>query len=90
MGGRGVLRKITYMRGIMKIIRRCDCGVIESIDLTDTEYEKYRKWRNGKCYIQEIGTLNACEREFLKTGLCRGCQKMIFNNDATTRIVAER
>lgn len=74
----------------MKIIRRCDCGAVESIELTAPEYRKYQEWRNGECYIQDIGTLNACEREFLKTGLCRGCQKIIFNNNATTRIVAEK
>lgn len=74
----------------MKIVRRCECGAVECIDLTAEEYEKYCEWRRGECYIQDIGTLNACEREFLKTGLCRGCQKMIFNNNATTRIVAER
>ena len=86
--GGGVLRKITYMKGIIMniVCRHCSCGAVECIDLTTSEYEQYRKWRRGECYIQDIGTLNACEREFLKTGLCRNCQKMIFNNDRTDRI----
>ena len=77
------------MKGIiMKITRRCDCGAVECIDLTDTEYEKYCEWRRGECYIQDT-PLNACEREFLKTGMCRKCQKMIFNNDHTDRVRTE-
>lgn len=73
----------------MKITRRCICGTVGSIELTSPEYQKYQEWRRGECYIQEI-PLNACEREFLKTGLCLKCQKTIFNNNTTTRIVAER
>lgn len=72
------------------ICRHCDCGTVEYMDLTNSEYEQYRKWRAGELYIQEIGTLNACEREFLKTGMCRNCQKMIFNNNRTDRIKSAR
>ena len=70
----------------MKISRVCWCGRRSEIDLTDTEYEKYCEWRSGRCYIQDIGTLNACEREFIKTGMCRKCQRDIFNNDRTDRV----
>ena len=74
----------------MKIVRTCDCGRTESLELSEQEYSKYCEWRRGGCYIQDIGSLNACEREFLKTGLCRECQKMIFNNNRTDRIKLER
>ena len=74
----------------MKIVRTCDCGRTESLELSDEEYNKYREWRRGERYIQEIGTLNAVEREFVKTGLCRKCQKEIFNNDKSERLKVER
>lgn len=74
----------------MKIVKNCCCGNVESIDLTAEEYQNYKKWRAGEIYIQDIGGLTPCEREFLKTGLCRKCQKMIFNNNQTNRIKAER
>lgn len=70
----------------MKIVRTCSCGNTESIDLTPEEYEQYQKWRRGELHIQDIKTLNACEREFLKTGLCRACQEDIFLNGKSDRI----
>ena len=70
----------------MIVERDCDCGKRCYIELDDEEYEKYRKWRARELYIQEIDTLNACEREFLKTGLCKDCQKLIFNNGKSKRI----
>lgn len=70
----------------MEIVSQCWCGKFSSLDLTEQEYEQYRKWRAGELYIQDISTLNPCEREFLKTGMCRECQKQIFNNDRTDRV----
>lgn len=79
------------MKGIiMKIVRQCWCGKCSSIELDEREYEQYRKWRAGECYIQDIGTLNAVEREFIKTGMCRECQKQIFNNDRSERLKSAR
>ena len=69
----------------MKVSRKCFCGAESFIELTKEEYQKYQDWRNGDCYIQDI-PLNAVEREFLKTGMCRKCQKMIFNNDKSKRL----
>lgn len=74
----------------LKIVRQCSCGRTESLDLTEKEWAKYQAWRNGECYIQDIGTLNAVEREFIKTGLCRKCQKEIFNNDKSERLQLEK
>lgn len=73
----------------MRIKQRCTCGAVEYIDLTEEEYEQYQKWRRGELYIQDIKTLNACEREFLKTGLCRACQEDIFLNGKSDRIKSE-
>lgn len=85
-----MLKKITYMKGIeMKVVRQCWCGKCSSLELDEQEYRLYRKWRAGELYIQEL-PLNACEREFLKTGMCRKCQKQIFNNDRTDRIKSAR
>lgn len=74
----------------MRIVRQCSCGKCEQITLDDNEWQQYSKWRAGEIYIQEIKTLNACEREFIKTGLCRECQKMIFNNGKSDRIKSAR
>ena len=70
----------------MKIVRQCSCGRTESLDLTEKEWAKYQAWRNGECYIQDIGTLNAVEREFIKTGYCPECQENIFGNGKTDRV----
>ena len=42
--------------------------------------EKYREWTLGKAFIQDI-PLPANEREFLKTGYCNECQKLLFESD---------
>ena len=72
----------------MKIVKRCICGAVECIDLTDAEREQFDEWRRGERYIQSIESLNACEREFLKTGMCRKCQSEIFLNGKTERVKA--
>lgn len=74
----------------MKIVKQCWCGKCSQLELTDAEYDKYCEWRRGDCYIQDMATLNACEREFLKTGMCKECQKQVFNNDRTDRIKSAR
>lgn len=80
------MRITEKVKGGWKITRTCDCRRMASIVLTDQEYDDYCEWRAGRKYIQELTTLNACEREFLKTGLCKECQKMIFNNGKSDRI----
>lgn len=73
-----------------RITRKCSCGATQYIDLTPEEYEQYQKWRRKELYIQDIGTLNSCEREFLKTGLCTKCQEEIFLNGKSDRIKGEK
>ena len=41
--------------------------------------EKYKEWSLGECYIQDI-PLSPNEREFLKSGYCMKCQKLLFGN----------
>ena len=63
------------------------CGDIYEINLTPDETARYRKYCEGKGYIQELlYTLNPVEREFIKSGYCPVCQKAIFDNDKTDRI----
>lgn len=79
------------MKGIiMKIVRQCWCGKCSSLELTEQEYKQYCKWRAGECYIQDIKSLTACEREFVKTGMCKACQKEVFNNDKSERLKPAR
>ena len=78
------------MKDGIRIEKTCLCGRKSYIDLTKEEYRNYTAWQNKIIYIQDIGTLNPCEREFLKTGLCRKCQKEIFDNNKTERIKVAR
>lgn len=70
----------------MRIENECWCGKKSYIELNPEEYRKYMRWQNREIYIQDIDTLNACEREFLKTGMCKKCQKEIFMNGKSKRI----
>lgn len=69
-----------------KVVLQCDCGKKSHIMLTDEEWGKYLEWGRGGIYIQDIKTLNPCEREFLKTGMCKECQEMIFLNSSSKRL----
>ena len=63
------------------------CGQESHMKLTDNELEAYQQYLSGGHLIQEcLPTLNRCEREFLKSGYCTDCQKLIFNNGSTKRI----
>jgi len=67
-----------------------ECGIcnhITHIKLTDEELEAYRKYLTGGGLIQEcLPTLNRVEREFLKSGYCVKCQKLLFDNGYTKRL----
>lgn len=71
----------------MIVQQRCFCGAVEEMALSEEEARDYSEWRAGRKYIQEL-KLTPCEREFLKTGLCRNCQQEIFGNSETDRIQA--
>lgn len=71
----------------IKILKRCPmCFDFWHIELMPKEYLKYRQWRQGIIHIQDIHTLTPCEREFLKTGVCKMCQYPIFANNETIRL----
>lgn len=75
----------------MRVSRVCEmCGGRNEIELSEQEWKQYRKWRAREIFIQDIKTLNRCEREFLKTGYCPKCQEMIFANGETERIKQEK
>ena len=71
-----------------EVTGQCDmCGVCHHITLTDEEMDAFRKYLRGGLLIQEcLPGLNKCEREFLKSGYCPGCQELIFGNGETERI----
>lgn len=63
------------------------CGDIYKITLTSSQAERYNEYLRHGGYIQDaMSDLNKCEREFLKTGYCPQCQRMIFGNGSTKKI----
>lgn len=63
------------------------CGDRWYIFLNEPEYYRLLDYRQHGGYIQEeLSTLNACEREFIKTGYCPECQENIFGNGKTDRV----
>lgn len=71
-----------------EITIQCDmCGKDSHIILSDDEIDSFRRYLRGGILIQEcLPSLNKCEREFLKSGYCPDCQKLIFGNGETERI----
>lgn len=71
-----------------EVEQRCSmCGRESRIELTKEELRAYREYLAGGQLIQEcLPTLNRCEREFLKSGYCTGCQEMLFGNGESDRI----
>jgi len=67
-----------------------ECGIcnhVSKIKLTESELEAYEEYLGGGRLIQEcLPTLNKVEREFLKSGYCVKCQKLLFNNGNTKRL----
>ena len=71
-----------------EVIQDCGmCGQKSKIKLTDAELEAYEHYLAHEGPIQNLlPTLNACEREFLKSGYCKNCQKLLFNNGKSAKI----
>lgn len=62
----------------MVIRRICPmCDSVNEITVDDKLGAIIAKWQRGDCYIQDI-PLPASEREFIKTGYCMDCQKLLF------------
>jgi len=66
-----------------KIVKRCPlCGKANSMPV---DIEKYDRYMNGTELIQRVfPELNPIEREFIKTGYCVECQKMLFGSEYTS------
>ena len=57
------------------------CGEEEMLCITEDEYERYERWANGEGLIQDmLPTLDPAEREFLMSGYCFDCQKLLFGS----------
>lgn len=71
-----------------EVERECPmCGSVWRMELDDDELRCYEEYLEGWGFIQELlPDLNRCEREFLKSGYCAECQKMLFGNGDTERI----
>ena len=65
------------------VVQECPmCGALYDMYV---EEEKYDRWKNREDLIQNIfDELNACEREFLKTGYCLTCQELLFGVKCTS------
>lgn len=75
----------------MKMYNHCDlCGKGGYIKLTAEQSEKVSQYHMGDGLVQELfPELNPCEREFIKTGMCMECQKMMFGK-AESKLITER
>ena len=72
----------------MKLVMRCPmCGGEHYIELTAEQEDKYRRYRGGEGYIQEMfAEFGAVDREFIKTGYCPQCQELLFG-DGTSELI---
>lgn len=75
----------------MKAFMLCPfCSKGHYIKLNNDQDRRLGEYRNGRGAIQDIFTdLNSTEREFIKTGMCLDCQKMIFGS-AESNLITER
>ncbi len=75
----------------MKMYNHCDlCGKGGYIKLTEEQSEKLSQYHMGDGLVQELfPELNPTEREFIKTGMCMKCQKMMFGK-AESKLITER
>ena len=66
---------------MVKITKRCMlCGKESSLEITEEVNKIYQRYLQGYGYIQDI-PLPADQREFLKTGMCKECQHMMFDEE---------
>ena len=57
------------------------CGKIEKFEIADKEINKaIEEYKQKKIYVQDI-PLPPNQREFLKSGYCFECQKLIFGTE---------
>lgn len=75
----------------MKMYNHCDlCGKGGYIKLTREQSDKVSQYHMGDGLVQELfPELNPTEREFIKTGMCMKCQKMMFGK-AESKLITER
>lgn len=74
----------------VKISRGCPmCGGTYDIFLSEVQRGKYfLYWNREIDFIQDaLPELNPMEREFLKTGYCPPCQRLLFGNNLRSRII---
>lgn len=76
------------MKYLHSITRSCPCcGTKSVLKLSDAEWTNFNAYSEGYGTIQSMfSTLTPAEREFLKTGYCPFCQKLIFGQADTNRI----
>lgn len=71
----------------MELERECPmCGKIHQMTLTKDEGLKFEKWEYEGLLIQDcFPDFNPMEREFIKTGYCPYCQKLIFGTECDSK-----
>ena len=70
------------------LFRKCPmCGEYHFIELTEEMDEGLQRYFEGE-YIQDaLPMLNPMEREFIKTGYCPECQKLLFGTEYTSDLI---
>ena len=71
------------------ITKQCPmCGECYDISLTEDQRERYFRSWNREVLIQDaLPELNPMEREFLKTGYCPKCQRLLFATKYASRLI---
>ena len=65
------------------------CGVTCSMSMTEELLKSLEEYLSTDRLIQNcFPTLNPMEREFIKTGYCPDCQKIIFESDYDSDIIS--
>lgn len=65
-----------------RYVKKCPmCGELTSMEIDDKAIIKsISEWQKGNLYLQDI-PLPPNKREFLKTGYCSKCQKLLFGTE---------
>lgn len=67
---------------VTKLCPMCGEGNVISVDVVD-----YNKYCNGTLLQNAFPKLNPMEREFVKSGYCPNCQRLLFGSDYASELI---
>ena len=70
------------------LFKQCPmCGEWHFIELTPEMDEGLQRWFDGEFIQDALPMLNPMEREFIKTGYCPECQKLLFGTEYKSDLI---